>query len=123
EVGELHRRFSEWLYPLLFGAIAAYVAGNATSGRQSRTLPVVAGVAIALGMRATGFVTISGAGGSTTSAILSYVVPAAGSVLFLVLRLAGWYPTVPKPLASLAQQVAESVVSLFRRKSPAGGAR
>lgn len=113
EVREMHRRFSEWLYPLLFGAIAAYVAAGAASQRQSRVGPVVAGVAAALLLRAAGFVTISGAGVSETSAMLSYAIPIGAIALVLLLMLTGRHLHLPRRGAAAAQP---------HGAQPAGGA-
>jgi lipopolysaccharide export system permease protein len=92
ELREVHRRFTEWMYPLLFGAIAALVGSAASSHRQSRTGPVVAGVAVALALRAAGFVTISSAGVSEFYAIASYAVPAGAILAILLLIVTGWSP-------------------------------
>lgn len=100
EVRELHRRFSEWMYPLLFGAIAAFVAGRARTGRTSRVLPYVGGIGVALALRAAGFITISNSAFSTVSAVLSYAVPAAAIVVFLVLGATS--RSLPRPAAQAA---------------------
>jgi lipopolysaccharide export system permease protein len=114
EMRELHRRFSEWMFPLLFGAIAAYVGASASSHRQSRSGPVVAGVAIALGLRATGFVTVSGAGISQTSAILSYAVPAAAIAIFLLCIVTGWTVRLPRQLTAALRAAAGRLAQLLR---------
>ena len=48
---ELHRRFSEWIYPLVFALIALAVTGDARSHRESRINPLVTAVIIALFVR------------------------------------------------------------------------
>ncbi len=52
---ELHRRLTEWLYPLVFALIALAVAGDARSHRESRINPLVTSITIALFVRWLGF--------------------------------------------------------------------
>lgn len=116
EIRELHRRFSEWMYPLLFGAIAAYVGAWASSHRQSRSGPVVAGVALALTLRAAGFVTISGAGISQTFAILSYAVPGVAIAIFLLLIVTGSSVRLPTRLTEALRAGFERLGALLPRR-------
>lgn len=84
---EIHRRFSEWLYPLVFGVIAVYFAGNAGSVRQERPAQIAIGAVVALAVRALGFFTVNNAGSSTLFVVLAYAVPLAVIVVFLSLIL------------------------------------
>lgn len=52
---ELHMRFSEWLFPLVFAMIALAVAGDARSFREARLHPIVTTMVIALVIRWVGF--------------------------------------------------------------------
>jgi len=52
---ELHRRFSEWSYSIVFALIALAVIGNARSHRESRINPLVTAVTIALVARWLGY--------------------------------------------------------------------
>jgi len=52
---ELHRRFTEWVYPAVFALIALAVIGNARSHRESRINPLVTAITIALIVRWAGF--------------------------------------------------------------------
>src|SRR5690606_19560048 len=97
--------------------IAAYVGGRASSGRQSRVLPVVFGVGIALALRATGFITISSSATSTVSATLSYVIPAAAIVLFIVLNALGKSPRTPRWLSTASLALGHAIAPLLRRLS------
>jgi lipopolysaccharide export system permease protein len=120
DLQELHRRFTEWLYPLLFGAIACLVAASATSHRQSRALPAVAGVAVALGLRAIGFVTISMAATSPTAAALSYAIPLTAIAVVLLMIYTGRTIPVPRALADAAVRIA--ALAKATRRSAAGPA-
>lgn len=52
---ELHRRFTEWVYPIVFALIALAVIGNARSHREGRINPLVTAVTIALLARWMGY--------------------------------------------------------------------
>lgn len=54
---ELHRRLTEWLYPIVFALIAIAVVGDARSYREARIHPLVTAVTIALFWRWLGFFT------------------------------------------------------------------
>lgn len=45
---EMHRRLTEWLFPVVFSLIALAVAGDARSHRQARVHPLITSVGIAL---------------------------------------------------------------------------
>lgn len=53
--GEMHMRFSEWLYPLAFALLALAVAGDARSFREARLHPMVTIMTIAILVRWAGF--------------------------------------------------------------------
>ncbi|HEY6631669.1 MAG TPA: LPS export ABC transporter permease LptF [Rhizobiaceae bacterium] len=52
---EMHRRFSEWSYSIVFALIALAVIGNARSHREGRINPLVTAVTIALIARWLGY--------------------------------------------------------------------
>jgi lipopolysaccharide export system permease protein len=52
---ELHRRFTEWTYPIVFALIALAVIGNVRSHREARVNPLVTAIAIALLVRWAGY--------------------------------------------------------------------
>lgn len=116
ETRELHRRATEWLYPLLFGLIAAYISGTAVSHRRSARTPVVMGTLVALVLRTAGFITISNAGASATAAAASYAIPVLGIAVMLVLNATGWRVPLPRRLAA---SVAQSSAALLRKVVPA----
>lgn len=93
---EIHRRFSEWLYPLAFGLIAAYFGGKARTSRQEQPLQIVLAVLIALVLRGIGFLTVGGSGESQVLAILSYAVPLGSIVVFGGLIVGSMSLRIPK---------------------------
>ena len=48
---EIHKRFSEWLYPLAFALIAIYFAGTARANRQERIWSMGSAFGVAFGLR------------------------------------------------------------------------
>lgn len=52
---ELHMRFSEWIYPIVFALIGLAVAGDARSFREARLHPMVTIMGIAILVRWAGF--------------------------------------------------------------------
>ncbi|MGB3502145.1 MAG: LptF/LptG family permease [Mesorhizobium sp.] len=88
---ELHRRFSEWLYPLAFALIAAYFAGAARSNRQEQVWTLTAAAVVALTIRGGGFFLNNVSGTSTVLAALTYLLPISTIALFGSLVLSGRY--------------------------------
>lgn len=78
---ELHRRFSEWTYPLVFALIALAVAGDARSHREARINPLITAVTIALFVRWLGFFATNQAQSSAAFTPFVYAVPAAASAV------------------------------------------
>jgi lipopolysaccharide export system permease protein len=52
---ELHKRFTEWMYPMVFALIALAVAGDSRSFREARVHPLLTTMTIALIVRWAGF--------------------------------------------------------------------
>jgi lipopolysaccharide export system permease protein len=78
---ELHRRFSEWTYPLVFALIALAVAGDARSHREARINPLITAVTIALFVRWLGFFATNQAQSSAAFTPFVYAVPILASAV------------------------------------------
>lgn len=52
---ELHRRLSDWLYPVAFALVSLVVAGSSRSHRQARVHPMIYALIVAFGLRWLGF--------------------------------------------------------------------
>lgn len=78
---ELHRRFTEWSYPIVFGLIALAVVGNARSNREGRVNPLVTAITISLVVRWLGYVAANQV--QTTAAVwpMVYAIPLGFSAL------------------------------------------
>lgn len=98
---EVVRRFSTWLYPLVFGLVAFTFLGKAHSNRQEQFQNVLLVTGITLGIRALGFYTGDAAGRTETAEIASYAVPLAAIVIFGLLAATGRTLTIPKRWAQM----------------------
>ncbi|WP_158629290.1 LPS export ABC transporter permease LptF [Roseitalea porphyridii] len=93
--GELHRRLSEWLYPILFALVALVLAGQPRSHRTTSIMTVVLAFGAGLGYRwgsyfAYNTIKIDGA-----LFWLLYAVPLGGIALSVLMYLRGWTVAVP----------------------------
>lgn len=85
---ELHRRFTEWLLPVLFGLVALVVSVDARSHREARVHPMVTALLAALAIRWLFFYAANAAEHSAYFVPLMYLIPAAvaGLALQLLMR-------------------------------------
>ena len=78
---EIHRRFSEWLYPMVFALVGLAVAGDSRSFRESRIHPLLSTMTIALAFRWAGFFFNEKLDGSTAYTVSVYLVPLGACLL------------------------------------------
>lgn len=128
---ELHRRFSEWTYPLVFALIALAVAGDARSHREARINPLITAVTIALFVRWLGFFVTNQAQASAAFTPFVYAVPIAASAVaiwFIKTNRAMELPIAwAEWMASIARNIGERFGRLWqklagRRAASPGGA-
>lgn len=123
---ELHRRFSEWLYPLVFALIALAVAGDARSHREGRINPLLTAITIALFVRWLGFFVTNQAQTNPLFSPLAYAVPVGASLVAIGFILSN--RTMELPLAwaewlgGLATRLGSKVTALWRRLAGLAGA-
>ena len=106
---EIHRRFSEWLYPMLFGLIAVYFGGAARSNRDERLWSLGLSVLIALTFRSVGFLVVGSSGNSLASALLCYLVPLSGIGIFGALVAFHKVPRIAQSWVDWAGNLVESI--------------
>ena len=87
---EIHSRFSEWMYPLVFGLIAAYFTGKTRSSRQANYLNTFFAAVSVFGIRGIGFFVISQAGNSLLFASLAYAIPLVSMFVVFALIARDW---------------------------------
>jgi lipopolysaccharide export system permease protein len=86
---EMHKRFSEPLYPLMMVLIALFYTVNARSNRRETLTAVLLASSICFGVRAAGFATVSAAGDNMAATVLAYGLPGFCIVLFSALLWRG----------------------------------
>ncbi len=109
---EIHKRFTLWIYPMLFGLITVYFLGKAHSNRHEQVWSVVTAAGIALALRGVSFYTIDQSGSSRTMEIITYVIPIGGSAVFVILILTNWTFRVPQYLVDQSTRLASGTESL-----------
>ena len=72
---ELHRRFTEWLFPAVFGLIALVVSGDARSHREARMHPMITALLTALFVRWASFYASNSAEESAYFIPIMYLIP------------------------------------------------
>ena len=78
---ELHRRFTEWLFPAVFGLIALVVSADARSHREARVHPMITALLTALFVRWASFYASNNADGSTAFVLIMYLIPITTAAL------------------------------------------
>lgn len=114
---EIHKRFTLWIYPLMFGLITVYFLGKAHSNRHEQAWSVITAAGIAMALRGVSFYTIDHSGLSRTMEILTYVIPIGGSVLFLILIVTNWTFRAPQFVLDQSSRLisgSESAPALLR---------
>ena len=118
---EIHRRFSEWLYPLAFALISIYFAGTARANRQERIWSMSAAFGAAFALRGMGFAVTNEAGNSTLMVAACYALPLGAILLTTVLLMTGSVIAVPQRLldrgASIVAALDKKRVALALRMS------
>lgn len=122
---ELHRRLTEWIYPLVFALIALAVAGDARSHREGRINPLITAIAIALFVRWLGFFVSNQAQTSPLFSPLVYFVPFVASMVAIAFIRSNKTMELPvawaDALSEIAGQTAGRVSALWLRLKRGAG--
>ncbi|MBK8457219.1 MAG: LptF/LptG family permease [Phyllobacteriaceae bacterium] len=92
---EINRRFSDWLYPLAFAAVAALFSSRPASGRGAQPNVLALALIAALILRFAGFSFLGGSGGSMVRTVLTYMSPIAVIVAAFAHVMRGRLPFQP----------------------------
>lgn len=111
---EVHRRFSDWLYPLAFALIAIYFAGTARANRQERLWSMGAAFSVAFALRGLGFVAVNNAGTSVIFAAACYGLPLGAILIVSLLLVTGSVIAVPQ---KLLERVSDLISALEARRT------
>ncbi|MET0170013.1 MAG: LptF/LptG family permease, partial [Aliihoeflea sp.] len=80
---ELHRRLSDWIYPIVFALVGLAVAGDSRSFRESRIHPLITTTIVALFIRWEGFIIGNAATDNAAFIPVMYAVPAIACAVCL----------------------------------------
>ncbi|KNY18149.1 permease [Shinella sp. SUS2] len=120
---EIHRRFTEWLFPAVFGLIALVVSGDARSHREARVHPMITALLTALFVRWTSFYASNNADDSAFYIPIMYLIPAITAAL--AIRYLGRNKSldIPVTLGERLTDLRDRLMTRFSRASStsAGG--
>lgn len=105
---ELHRRLTEWLYPLVFALIGLAVAGDSRSFREARIHPLLTSMTIAMFVRWGGFYFENRISKDASVTAGIYIVPA------LAIAVAAYFIATNRVL-ELPTSVIEKIGNLWSR--------
>ncbi|UVC10637.1 LptF/LptG family permease [Rhizobium sp. TH2] len=112
---ELHRRLTDWFFPVTFALISLMVAGSAHSHRERRLHPLISALFLAFVFRWSAFYLANRVEGGMNSPAPLY----AFMVVINLLLLAGIYRSVTRlDRDSLFPRVADSCAQLYGRLVP-----
>lgn len=104
---ELHRRLTEWAYPIVFGLIALAVMGGARSHREGRVNPLVTAVSIALIVRWLGYFAANQVQVSAALWPVVYAIPIGCSLIAI------WFIATNRAM-ELPVSLVDKLVAAFR---------
>lgn len=104
--GEIHRRMTEWLYPLVFALIGLAVAGDSRSFREARIHPLLTTMTIAMAVRWAGFFLENRVAKDAIYTLPLYAVPIGGALIAI-------YFLATNRIMELPTSVTERAASLF----------
>lgn len=87
--GELHRRLTDWLYPIAFAMTGLFFSVGARSTREEQIWGLTAAVAIAIAFRGSSFLFANDAGRTLFASTMLYALPLSCIAIFGGLLLSG----------------------------------
>lgn len=118
---ELHRRLSDWLYPITFALISLVIAGNTRSHRQARVHPMVYALFLAFAIRWLGFSATNLVERNPLYAPLPYVVPIISALIAIYLLATHRQFSTPAFITRGIARLTHSVQRRFEAKPTSGG--
>lgn len=115
---ELHRRFSEWLYPMVFALIALAVAGDSRSFREARIHPLLTTMTLALVFRWAGFFASGKSEVSPAFVPVVYAVPIGASLLALYFIANNKQMELPASAIERGMQMAQNLLRGLASRFP-----
>lgn len=117
---ELHRRLSDWMFPVVFALISLVIAADARSHREARMHPMVAALITAFMLRWLGFYFTNQVKQNAAFIPFVYAIPMLSGAIAMYLLATGRKLRLPSALADGLGKLRRSVVKRFT--SDKGGA-
>lgn len=118
---ELHRRFTEWLFPLVFGLVALVVSSDARSHREARVHPMITALLSALFLRWACFYASNNAEESPYFIPIMYFIPIATSALAIRQLARNKSLAIPMTLNNRITDLRDRVLARFAGAASSGG--
>ncbi|MCF3642184.1 LPS export ABC transporter permease LptF [Rhizobium sp. TRM95111] len=110
---ELHRRFTEWMLPLLFGLIALVVSSDARSHREARIHPMITALGAALIIRWAMFYAGNSAESSAAFVPVLYLIPLATGALAIRFLARNKTLEVPTSVSQRFEDLRDAITDRF----------
>jgi lipopolysaccharide export system permease protein len=117
---ELHRRLSDWMFPVVFALISLVIAADARSHREARMHPMVAALITAFMLRWLGFYFTNQVKQNAVFIPFVYAIPVLSGAVALYLLATGRKLRLPSALADGLAKMRRAIVKRFT--SDKGGA-
>jgi lipopolysaccharide export system permease protein len=118
---ELHRRLSDWLFPICFALISLVIAGSTRSHRQTRVHPMVFALFLAFGVRWLGFSATNMVERHPLYTPLPYVVPIVFSLIAIFMLATNRQFSAPRFIARGMSRLAGSLQRRMPASRTSGG--
>lgn len=122
---EMHRRFTEWLYPIVFALIALAVAGDARSHRQARISASFSAISLSLLVYWLGYFFGDRADSDLAYVPLLYILPLGISAFILFMFITNRKMSLPDKFNDKLSNISDWIKSKFKfrtQSSNDGGA-
>ncbi|CDZ37835.1 LPS export ABC transporter permease LptF [Neorhizobium galegae] len=118
---ELHRRLSDWLFPICFALISLVIAGSTRSHRQTRVHPMVFALFLAFGVRWLGFSATNMVERHPLYTPLPYAVPIVFSLIAIFMLATNRQFSAPRFVARGMSRLANSLQRRIPASRTSGG--
>ncbi len=118
---ELHRRLSDWLFPITFALLSLVVAGNTRSHRQTRVHPMVYALFLAFAIRWLGFSATNLVELHPLYAPLPYAVPIFFSLIAIYMLATNRHFSTPAFLSRGMSRLTRNLQRRFASRRADGG--
>lgn len=118
---ELHRRLSDWLFPITFALLSLVVAGNTRSHRQTRVHPMVYALFLAFAIRWLGFSATNLVERHPLYAPLPYTVPLFFSLIAIYMLATNRHFSTPAFLSRGMSRLTRNLQRRFASGRADGG--